>query len=67
MEPLTVAEVARRLGLSTDRTRYLVRIGRIPAFRPGGRKYLIRPEDLEAFIRANSNRPAGKAGQGVKP
>lgn len=66
MEPLSLRQVALRLGLSLDRTRTHVRNGKIKAFRPGGGKWLVLPEDLEKFILSTSNQaqdPASPTGQ----
>lgn len=65
---IPVSKASVRLGLSEFRTRELIRMGLIPAFRPGGRKYLIREEDLEAFIKSrrvignNRGATAGETG-----
>ena len=51
---LRVEEVAHQLGLSEERIRQLIRLGEIKATKIGG--WLIRPEDLEAFIRSRTNK-----------
>jgi len=48
--PLDVEQGAARVGLSRCRFRQLIKEGAIPAFRPGGRKLMVDPDDLDAFI-----------------
>ena len=50
---LTVKEVAVHLGLSEERVRQLIRTKAIKATKIGG--WLIRPEDLDEFIRSRTN------------
>ena len=50
---LTVEAVALQLGLSEERVRQLIRGREIKATKIGG--WLIRPEDLGAFIRFRTN------------
>jgi len=50
---LTVEEVARHLGLSEERIRQLIRGKELKATKIGG--WLVRPEDLDAFIRSRTN------------
>ena len=47
--PLTVADVAHRLGMSRRVAYELLQGGRIPSFRVG-RAIRVKPEDLAAFI-----------------
>ncbi len=50
---LTVNEAAGQLKVSTDVMYNLVHTGRIPSFRPTGKrrgKILIRKSDLEAYV-----------------
>lgn len=54
-EWLTVEEVARRLGLSPDRIRRLIREKVIRASKLG--KWLVRPEDLAEFVHSRMNVP----------
>lgn len=51
---LTVEEVAKQLGLSEYRVRELIREKEIRATKIG--QWRIKPEDLEEFIRARTNR-----------
>ena len=56
---LTVEEVSIRLGLGEERIRQLIRIKEIKATKIGG--WLVRPEDLDDFIRSRTNlNPSGK-------
>ena len=56
---LTVEEVASRLGLGEERIRQLIRTKEIKATKIGG--WLVRPEDLDDFIRSRTNlNPSGK-------
>ena len=48
-----VEEVASQLGLSEERIRQLIRAKEIKATKIGG--WLIRPEDLDEFIRSRTN------------
>ena len=50
---LKVEEVASQLGLSEEWIRQLIRSGEIKATKIGG--WLIRPEDLDEFIRSRTN------------
>ena len=50
---LTVEEVAIRLGLGEERIRQLIRTREIKATKIGG--WLVRPEDLDDFIRSRTN------------
>jgi len=52
---LTVAEVSRKIGLSEDRIRTLIRERKIRATKLGG--WMISPEDLEAFLESRTNIP----------
>lgn len=52
-EPLTVEEVARRLNLSTDRTREKLANGEIRA-KKVGRRWLVMPSDLQAYLRGGA-------------
>ena len=51
---LTVEEVAKQLGLSEYRVRELIREKQIRATKIG--QWRIKPEDLEEFVRARTNR-----------
>lgn len=59
---LSVSEVAERLSISSNRAYLLVTDGDLKASKIGG-QWRIKPEDLEAYIAANSNQPADKAVQ----
>ena len=50
---LTVDEVAQRIGLTQERVRQLIRQKKIRATKIGG--WLIRPQDLDGFIRSRTN------------
>ena len=51
---LTVEEVAKQLGLSEYRVRELIRERQIRAVKIG--QWKIKPEDLEEFVKARTNR-----------
>ena len=51
---LTVRNISRKLGLSEYRIRELIRGKQIRATKIG--QWRIKPEDLEEFIRARTNR-----------
>jgi len=51
---LTVEEVAKQLGLSEYRVRELIREKQIRATKIG--QWRIKPEDLEKFVRARTNK-----------
>jgi len=51
---LTVEEVAKQLGLSEYRVRELIREKQIRATKIG--QWRIKPEDLDEFIRARTNK-----------
>jgi excisionase family DNA binding protein len=55
---MTTTEVAERLGVTTTRVRQLCLEGRLPCTKVG-RDWLIRVEDLEAFLRL----PPGTTGR----
>ena len=50
---LTVPEVAKKLGISNESVRDLIRKKQIRAVKIG--QWKIRPEDLEAFIKMRRN------------
>ena len=50
---LTVGEVARAIGLTEERVRQLIRERKIKATKIGG--WLVRPDDLNAFIQSRTN------------
>lgn len=52
---LSVGEVARSIGLSEERVRQLIRARKIKATKIGG--WLVRPDDLTAFIQSRTNVP----------
>jgi len=51
---LTVEEVAKQLGLSEYRVRELIREKQIRATKIG--QWKVRPEDLEEFVKARTNK-----------
>lgn len=51
---LTVRQIAQQLGLSEYRIRELIREKQIRATKIG--QWRVRPEDLEDFIKARTNR-----------
>jgi len=50
---LTVEEVAKRIHLTEERVRELINLKEIKATKLG--RWWIKPEDLEAFIKARTN------------
>ncbi len=52
-ECLTVEQVARQLGLSEYRIRELIREKQIRAVKIG--RWLVRPKDLERFVKSRRN------------
>ncbi len=50
---LTVDDVAQRIGLTQERVRQLIRQKKMRATKIGG--WLIRPQDLDGFIRSRTN------------
>jgi excisionase family DNA binding protein len=61
---LSTHEVARRLDLSTDYVRRVIRSGRIPST-PTSLGRLVRPQDVDAFARRRQLVTAGDAGGAV--
>jgi excisionase family DNA binding protein len=53
-EYLTVRQVAKQLGLTEYRIRQLIREKQIRATKIG--QWKVKPEDLEGFVRARTNR-----------
>jgi excisionase family DNA binding protein len=54
---LTLPEAAARLGITREKLRLKIIAGELPAFKTGSGKtsrWRIKPEDLDAFIEANS-------------
>lgn len=51
---LTVEEAAKRLGLTEERVRELINLKEIKATKIG--RWRIKPEDLEEFVRARTNK-----------
>ena len=56
MKIITTAEAARRLGVTTNRVRAMIRAKRLKAFK-FGREWLIDPKDLEAVKDRKVGRP----------
>ena len=50
-----MGEVARSIGLTEERVRQLIRERKIKATKIGG--WLVKPEDLSAFIESRTNVP----------
>ena len=50
---LTVGDVSRRIGLTEERVRQLIRQKKIRATKLGG--WMVRPDDLTAFIQSRTN------------
>lgn len=50
-ELLSVAQVAKRLGLRKETVRLYIAAGRLPALRIPGGFYRIRKEELDRFLR----------------
>ncbi len=50
---LTVADVSRRIGLTEERVRQLIRQKKIREIKLGG--CIVRPDDLSAFIQSRTN------------
>ena len=57
---LTVAYVSRRIGLTEERVRQLIRQKKIRATKLGG--WMVRPEDLSTFIQSRTNMHADEEG-----
>lgn len=56
-ELVTTKEAARRSGISLRLLQYHILQGNLPATKPtGGRDYLIRAKDLEAFAKSERKR-----------
>jgi excisionase family DNA binding protein len=55
--PLTMKQVAERLGSSEKYARKLILTGQLKAFQLGKRGYRVAPADLEAWITANTVTP----------
>lgn len=51
---LTVEQVAKKLGLTEERVRELINLREIKATKIG--RWRIKPDDLEEFIRARTNK-----------
>jgi len=51
---LTVREAAKKLDLTEERVRELINLGQIRAAKI--RKWRIKPEDLDEFIKARTNK-----------
>jgi excisionase family DNA binding protein len=49
-------DVAERLQVSERTVRRWIKLGELPAYKPG-REYRIRPGDLEEFLQARKVRP----------
>ena len=56
MKIITTAEAARRLGVTTNRVRAMIRAKRLKAFK-FGREWLIDPKDLDAVKDRKVGRP----------
>ena len=52
---MSVAEVARTIGLTEERVRQLIRQRKIKATKIGG--WLVQPNDLQVFIQSRTNIP----------
>ena len=51
---LTVEQVSKRIGLTEERVRELINLKEIKATKIG--RWLIKPEDLDDFITARTNK-----------
>jgi len=51
---LTVEQVSKRIGLTEERVRELINLKEIKATKIG--RWWIKPEDLEDFIKARTNK-----------
>ena len=56
MKIITTAEAARRLGVTSNRVRAMIRANRLKAFK-FGREWLIDPKDLDAVKERKVGRP----------
>lgn len=56
MKPIGTAEAARRLGVTADRVRALIKAERLPA-KKLGRDWFIEPEDLALVKNRKPGRP----------
>jgi excisionase family DNA binding protein len=48
-EPLSLSQVGAQLGLSAKTVRALIRVGELPAFRPGIRNLKVMQSDVDEF------------------
>lgn len=48
-EPLSISQVGAQLGLSAKTVRTLIRVGELPAFRPGIRNLKVMQSDVDEF------------------
>ena len=55
---LTTGDAARRLGVSTEFVRKLVRSGRLPEHRTQGGQHIFSADDVEALVAERSARDA---------
>jgi len=53
LDLFTPEQVAASLGVSSRTVRNWINIGRLPATRPGGSRYLISRSDLEVLLRSS--------------
>lgn len=53
----TIPQLSRRLGLSTRTIRRAIASGALPACRPAGHWWRVRPEDASAWIRGRRPEP----------
>lgn len=56
---LSCAEIAEMTGVTIKTVWNWCRTGKLKAARPGGRDYIVKHEDFEAFMESDSRKAAG--------
>lgn len=68
MPLLTIADVAKQLGIHYDTVREYIAAGRLRAIRFGFRRWKIRQEDVDAFVLASEVGPeVGPVNARIRP
>jgi excisionase family DNA binding protein len=47
---ISIAPVAKKLGMTTNSVKNLIKAGKLRAFRPGGTNYKFLESDVDAFM-----------------